>query len=190
MATNFEKNNLDFLHLLLQITNSPLGVGTIVERNCTKKEITVTNYKNRFSIDNLFSHISSSFSLIKITFLKNMVVTHAHVDAINRYLQTTVGREKLCRFIQYFARFYVFYLFRNDAPKATIQRWADLKTHIGNARKFYRLLKPIEFAQVGVKSLAIKDEVLKATAVAKQAGMFMYYITEVFVLVSDIFFFL
>ncbi|KAI9481308.1 MAG: peroxisomal biogenesis factor 11 [Benjaminiella poitrasii] len=115
-----------------------------------------------------------------------MVLTHQNVDAFNRYLNTTVGREKLCRLVQYFARFYAFYLFRNGAPKEVIQRWVDLKSHLGNGRKFFRLLKPVEFAQTGVKSLALKDEVLRATAVAKQAGMFFYYISEVFVLTNSI----
>jgi peroxin-11B len=112
-----------------------------------------------------------------------MVLTHAGVEAFNRYLNTTVGREKLCRLVQYFARFYAFYLFRSGAPKDTIQRWVDLKTHLGNGRKFFRLLKPVEFAHTGIKSLAIKDEVLRSTAVAKQTGMMLYYLSEVFVLV-------
>lgn len=111
------------------------------------------------------------------------MITHSGVDAFNRYLNTTVGREKLCRLVQYFARFYAFYLFRNGAPKDTIQRWVNLKTHLGNGRKFFRLLKPVEFAQTGVKSLSIRDEVLRFTAVAKQTGMFFYYMSEVFVLV-------
>ncbi|KAI9353106.1 peroxisomal biogenesis factor 11 [Pilaira anomala] len=115
-----------------------------------------------------------------------MVLSHAGVDHFNRYLNTTVGREKLCRLVQYFARFYAFYLFRNGAPKDTIQRWVDLKTHLGNGRKFFRLLKPVEFAQTGLKSLAIKDEVLRYTAVAKQIGMAFYYLTEVFVLSNSI----
>ncbi|CEG68928.1 Peroxisomal membrane protein PMP27 [Rhizopus azygosporus] len=115
-----------------------------------------------------------------------MVLTHAHVDAFNRYMATTVGREKLCRFVQYFARFYAYYLFRNGAPKETIQRWADLKTHLGNGRKFFRLFKPVEFAQVGVKSLGLSDEVLRYTAVLKQAGMFFYYMSEALVLANSI----
>ena len=106
------------------------------------------------------------------------------VDAINKYLQSTVGREKALRLIQYFARFYAFYLLRNGAPKEAIQRWGDLKTHIGNGRKFFRLLKQFEFAQAGVKALSIQDEVLRVTAALKQAGMFFYYSTEAIVLVS------
>ncbi|KAI8093680.1 peroxisomal biogenesis factor 11 [Halteromyces radiatus] len=105
-------------------------------------------------------------------------INHSHVDAINKFLATTTGREKLCRLVQYFSRFYVFYLTRAGASKDVIKRWAELKGHIGNARKFFRLLKPIEFAQNGVKGLTLQDPVLRATTVIKQAGMFLYYTTE------------
>ncbi|KAF7729453.1 Peroxisomal membrane protein PMP27 [Apophysomyces ossiformis] len=114
------------------------------------------------------------------------MVTHAQVDGLNRYLNTTVGREKLCRLVQYFARFYVFYLLRKGAPKDVVDRWENLKQHIANGRKFFRLLKPIEFAQAGVKGLGLKDEFLRATTVIKQAGMFFYYSSEVFVLTTAI----
>ncbi|KAI8329949.1 peroxisomal biogenesis factor 11 [Chlamydoabsidia padenii] len=106
------------------------------------------------------------------------MVSHAHVDMINRFLATTTGREKLCRLVQYFSRFYVFYLTRTGASTDVIKRWAELKGHLGNARKFFRLLKPIEFAQSGIKGLSLQDPVLRATTVIKQAGMFLYYTTE------------
>lgn len=106
------------------------------------------------------------------------------VDTFNRFLATTTGREKACRLVQYFARFYAFYLFRSGAPKEAIQRWNDLKSHIGNARKFFRLFKQVEFANTAVKSLSIQDEVVRATSVLKQIGMFFYYGTEALVLVS------
>lgn len=151
-----------------------------------KQEKAVTDFHVRFN-----DYLSIFFTLFRkfpcfSLYSNNMVLTHAGVDAFNRYLSTTVGREKLCRLVQYFARFYAFYLLRNGAPKDTVQRWVDLKTHLGNGRKFFRLLKPVEFAQTGIKSLAIKDEVLRFTAVAKQIGMMLYYITEVFVLVRHI----
>ncbi|ORZ24155.1 peroxisomal biogenesis factor 11 [Absidia repens] len=114
------------------------------------------------------------------------MVTHQQVDAVNRFLHTTYGRERTCRLIQYFARFYAFYLTRQGASAATIQRWSDLKQHVGNARKFFRLLKPIEFAQSGVKALSTSDEILRATGVLKQLGMGLYYSAEVLVLTNAI----
>lgn len=106
------------------------------------------------------------------------------VENVNRFLATTTGREKLCRLVQYFSRFYAFYLYRSGAPKDVVQRWSDLKQHIGNARKFFRLFKQLEFAQTGIKSLALKDEVLRITGAAKQFAMFFYYCSEALVLVT------
>lgn len=106
------------------------------------------------------------------------------IDHLNRYLNTTTGREKLCRLVQYFARFYAFYLFRVGGSKVEVERWTNLKSHIANGRKFFRLLKPIEFGRVAHKSLTVSDEILRATAVLKQIGMALYYSSEVFVLVS------
>ncbi|KAI8065120.1 peroxisomal biogenesis factor 11 [Gongronella butleri] len=100
------------------------------------------------------------------------------VATINKFLATTTGREKLCRLVQYFSRFFVFYLTRQGAPKDVIKKWAELKGHLGNARKFFRLAKNIEFATNAVKGLSIQDPVLRATTVIKQVGMFLYYTTE------------
>ncbi|KAI9321704.1 peroxisomal biogenesis factor 11 [Dichotomocladium elegans] len=108
------------------------------------------------------------------------------VDTVNKFLGTTIGREKACRLVQYFARFYAFYLLRAGAPKEAIQRWVDLKTHIANARKFFRLFKQLEFAQTAIKSLSIQDEIVRATSVLKQVGMFVYYGTEALVLANAI----
>ncbi|KAI9302999.1 peroxisomal biogenesis factor 11 [Cunninghamella echinulata] len=115
-----------------------------------------------------------------------MVVTHQQVDALNRFLHTTYGRERACRLIQYFSRFYVFYLTRQGASQVDIQRWVELKQHLANARKFFRLLKPIEFAQSGIKALDVSDEVLRITGVLKQVGMGLYYSAEVIVLANAI----
>ncbi|ORY98053.1 peroxisomal biogenesis factor 11 [Syncephalastrum racemosum] len=108
------------------------------------------------------------------------------IDHLNRYLNTTTGREKLCRLVQYFARFYAFYLFRVGGSKVEVERWSNLKSHIANGRKFFRLLKPIEFGRVAHKSLTVPDEILRATAVLKQIGMALYYSSEVFVLTNAI----
>ncbi|ORX52467.1 peroxisomal biogenesis factor 11, partial [Hesseltinella vesiculosa] len=114
------------------------------------------------------------------------MVTHQQVEALNRFLHTTYGRERTCRLIQYFSRFYVFYITRQGASIKEIQRWTDLKNHISNARKFFRLLKPVEFAQTAIKTLGTQDEVLRATGFLKQLGMFLYYTAEVFVLSNSI----
>ncbi|KAI7884767.1 peroxisomal biogenesis factor 11 [Lichtheimia hyalospora FSU 10163] len=111
----------------------------------------------------------------------------AQVSAINRFLGTTTGREKLCRLVQYFARFYAFYLWRQGAPKDVIQRWADLKQHIGNGRKFFRLLKPIEFVQTAIHiNGSVKDDIQRVTTIVKHLTNALYYSSEVFVLTTAV----
>ncbi|KAI7861485.1 peroxisomal biogenesis factor 11 [Spinellus fusiger] len=115
-----------------------------------------------------------------------MAVTQAQVETFNRFLATTAGREKACRLVQYFARFYVFYLLRTNGPQAAVQRWSELKSHLGNARKFFRLMKPVEFAHTGIKSLSIKDETIRAGTFVKQFGYFFYYGSEALALANTI----
>jgi peroxin-11B len=116
-----------------------------------------------------------------------MPITDAQITAFNRYLAVTNGREKLCRLVQYFARFYAFYLLRTGASKPTIQRWADLKSHLATGRKFFRFLKPVELAQSTVKSLSLADPVLKATQFVKFASNFFYFSSEALSLVRFLF---
>ncbi|KAI8334613.1 peroxisomal biogenesis factor 11 [Chlamydoabsidia padenii] len=110
------------------------------------------------------------------------MVTHQQLDAINRFLHTTYGRERACRLLEYFARFYSYYLSRLGATPVKIHRWSSLKQHLTNARQFFRLLKPIEFAQSGIKALRTNDKVLRITGIIKQIGMGLYYSAEVLVL--------
>ncbi|GAA5805880.1 peroxisomal biogenesis factor 11 [Helicostylum pulchrum] len=118
-----------------------------------------------------------------------MVITEAQITSFNKYLNVTTGREKACRLIQYFARFYAFYLFRTGASKETIQRWVNLKTHLGIGRKFFRLLKPVELAQSSIKSLGLSDPVLRATQTIKFTCNFFYYTSEAMNLFDTIKFF-
>lgn len=113
-----------------------------------------------------------------------MAITEAQITAFNKYLNVTNGREKLCRLVQYFARFYAFYLLRQGASKETIQRWVNLKSHLAIGRKFFRLLKPVELAQSSVKSLALTDPVLRATQFVKFTSNFFYFTSEALSLVN------
>ena len=56
----------------------------------------------------------------------------------------TVGRDKVLRTIQYFARFYAWYLYRTNNPTSSIQPWATVKTQFGLTRKILRVGKFVE----------------------------------------------
>lgn len=113
-----------------------------------------------------------------------MAITDEQINAFNKFLSVTNGREKACRLVQYFARFYVFYLLRQGSNKQIIQRWIDLKNNIGIGRKFFRLLKPVELAQSSIKSLSLSDPVLRATQCIKFTSNFFYFTSEAMSLVS------
>lgn len=115
-----------------------------------------------------------------------MPITDAQITAFNKFLGTTTGREKACRFVQYFARFYAFYLLRQGASVESIKRWNDLKSHISIGRKFFRLLKPVELAQSSVKSLSLADPVLRVASFVKFFSNFLYYTSEALNLVMHI----
>lgn len=114
-----------------------------------------------------------------------MPITDAQITAFNKFLGTTTGREKACRFVQYFARFYAFYLLRQGASVESIKRWNDLKSHISIGRKFFRLLKPVELAQSSFKSLSLADPVLRVANFVKFSSNFLYYTSEALNLVCN-----
>lgn len=112
------------------------------------------------------------------------MISDKQITAINKYLNVTNGREKLCRLVQYFARFYAFYLTRQKGQTSDIQRWTNLKTNLAIGRKFFRLFKPIELAQSSVKSLAIQDPVLRYTQFMKFFSNLLYFTFEAIGLVK------
>lgn len=72
------------------------------------------------------------------------LVYHPAVTHYLRYVATTVGRDKVLRTIQYFSRFYAWYLYRTNNPEKAIQPWSTLKTQFGVTRKILRVGKFVE----------------------------------------------
>ena len=59
------------------------------------------------------------------------LVFHPTVAHYLRFAATTIGRDKLMRTVQYFARFYVWYRLRTNATTAEVAPWAALKAVLG-----------------------------------------------------------
>jgi peroxin-11B len=80
--------------------------------------------------------------------LLNMVadalVYHPAVTHYLRYVATTVGRDKVLRTVQYFSRFYAWYLYRTNNPSSAIEPWSKLKTQFALVRKVLRIGKFVE----------------------------------------------
>lgn len=104
------------------------------------------------------------------------LVYHPAVTHYLRYVATTVGRDKVLRTIQYFARFYAWYLYRTNNPTSAIQPWTVLKTQFGLTRKILRAGKFVEHIRAGseIYDAAIKssngDKITQYLQVLRQIG--------------------
>ncbi|EXF79741.1 peroxisomal biogenesis factor 11 [Colletotrichum fioriniae PJ7] len=100
------------------------------------------------------------------------LIYHPSVAHYNKFVATTVGRDKILRTLQYFARFYAWYLFRTNGSKAEIAPWDAIKKQFGLTRKIMRIGKNVEhFKAAAVASDAkTMDPVLRYAAVGRQLG--------------------
>lgn len=104
------------------------------------------------------------------------VVYHPTVAHYLRFVATTVGRDKLLRTLQYFARFYAWYLYRTNYPTRLITPWDTVKKQFGLTRKTLRLGKNVEHFKAAATAADAKnmDPVLKYCAVGRQLGYATY----------------
>ena len=100
------------------------------------------------------------------------LVHHPAVSHYLKFVATTVGRDKLLGTLQYFARFYAWYLLRTNQPKTAIQPWETLKKQFGMVRKVLRAGKNVEHLKAAAVAADAKtmDPVLRYTTVGRQLG--------------------
>ncbi|KAI8821191.1 peroxisomal biogenesis factor 11 [Chytriomyces cf. hyalinus JEL632] len=84
-------------------------------------------------------------------------------DKTVKFLATTVGRDRINRFVQYFLRFAV----HQVQDKDTAKRISSLVAVLGQTRKVMRTGRQIEFLRAIYKFLEIRDDVVKSTSIAK-----------------------
>jgi peroxin-11B len=91
-----------------------------------------------------------------------------------------VGRDKTLRTIQYFSRFYAWYLYRTNHAKSAVEPWEGVKKSFGSARKILRLGKFVEHlkAAAAASDAKVMDPVLRFCAVGRQLGYAMYLILD------------
>ncbi|GAP93307.1 putative peroxisomal biogenesis factor 11 [Rosellinia necatrix] len=91
------------------------------------------------------------------------LIYHPTVSHYLKFVATTVGRDKVLRLVQYFARFYAWYLLRTNATRAEIAPYEGIKKAFGQARKLLRVGKNIEH----VKAAATAFDSITAAATTK-----------------------
>ncbi|KAJ4489393.1 peroxisomal biogenesis factor 11 [Lentinula edodes] len=118
--------------------------------------------------------------------IASQVVLHPTVSQGLRYGGTTLGRDKAYRAIQYFARFYAWFLLRKGDKEAAA-RWNALKTHLATARKLLRLGKPFEHLQAGLKAALVSGPAgEQITTIGKQIAYFAYLSFDALVWVNAV----
>ncbi|KAI0274607.1 peroxisomal biogenesis factor 11 [Gloeopeniophorella convolvens] len=104
----------------------------------------------------------------------SQVILHPTASAALRVLGTTVGRDKVYRATQYFARFFAWYLIAGG-HKVEAVRWNALKGHLGTARKLLRLGKPLEHLQAALRAAQTTGDFKEQlTTISRQLGYFGY----------------
>ncbi|KAE8453208.1 hypothetical protein EG329_011275 [Mollisiaceae sp. DMI_Dod_QoI] len=100
------------------------------------------------------------------------LVYHPSVAHYLKFIATTVGRDKLLRTLQYFSRFYAWYLFRTNGTPAEIAPFEAIKKQFGLARKLMRVGKNVEHFKAAAIAADSKnlDPVVKYCAVGRQLG--------------------
>ncbi|OTB09619.1 hypothetical protein M426DRAFT_316165 [Hypoxylon sp. CI-4A] len=110
------------------------------------------------------------------------LIYHPSVAHYLRFVATTVGRDKLLRTIQYFARFYAWYVLRTNGTRAEVAPWDAVKRQLGLARKLLRVGKNVEHVKaaavasdsISAKDATVADPVLRYTTVGRQLGYALY----------------
>ncbi|KAJ2898279.1 Peroxisomal membrane protein PMP30A [Zalerion maritima] len=104
------------------------------------------------------------------------LVYHPTVAHYLKYVASTMGRDKLLRTLQYFARFYAWYLLRTNATNAQIAPWNAMKKQFGMTRKILRVGKNIEHlkAAAAASDSKVLDPIMRYATVGRQLGYFGY----------------
>jgi len=111
----------------------------------------------------------------------SQLILHPVLSQSLKVLSTTLGRDKVYRGIQNFARFYAWYLLSRGLA-ADAASWNALKSHLGLARKLLRLGKPLEHLQAALRATQTAGEAgEQITTVARQLCYFGYLTYDAFV---------
>ncbi|KAI0839872.1 peroxisomal biogenesis factor 11 [Hypoxylon sp. FL0890] len=102
------------------------------------------------------------------------VIYHPTVSHYLKFVATTVGRDKLLRTLQYFSRFYAWYLLRTNGTPAEIAPYEAIKKQFGLARKLLRFGKNVEHFKAAAlaadSKASLPDPVLRYATVGRQLG--------------------
>ncbi|TFY83777.1 hypothetical protein EWM64_g243 [Hericium alpestre] len=104
----------------------------------------------------------------------SQLILHPTVSKTFKVLGTTTGRDKIYRAVQYFSRFFAWYLISRGL-KLDAVRWNSLKSHLALGRKLLRLGKPVENLQAALRAAQTTGYLWEQlTTIARNLSYFGY----------------
>lgn len=101
------------------------------------------------------------------------------VAAVVKYNQQTLGRDKLCRIIQYASRLSSYLLQQGGASVDWVNRAKTLDKQTSTSRKLFRLGKSLDMVIGAIRAKDIHhDNILKVLIICRRATLALYYIID------------
>ncbi|CAN6672083.1 peroxisomal membrane protein PMP27 [Trichomonascus vanleenenianus] len=104
------------------------------------------------------------------------VAEHPTFQRTLKLLDRTIGREKLLRVVQYWSRFFAFYLYRQGYSKKAVLFWKTLQQQVALSRKLFRVGKPLGHFKLAAAACGNQtiDPILRLTTIGRQIGYMGY----------------
>ncbi|CAD0046912.1 unnamed protein product [Aureobasidium pullulans] len=108
------------------------------------------------------------------------LIYHPAIAHYNKYVATTMGRDKALRLVQYLSRFLAWYTLRTNSPQTTVVQWSKLKANLGLVRKAMRIGKFVEHFRAAATAYDSKtlDPVIRFCTTGRQLGYGAYMLTD------------
>ncbi|XP_068693276.1 peroxisomal membrane protein 11A-like [Montipora foliosa] len=101
------------------------------------------------------------------------------ITAVVKYNQQTLGRDKLCRIIQYGSRLSSYLLAQAGASADLVNRLKTLDKQTSTSRKIFRLGRSLDMILGAIRAREIRhDSVLKILIICRRITFAFYYIID------------
>ncbi|PRP83577.1 hypothetical protein PROFUN_09126 [Planoprotostelium fungivorum] len=106
-----------------------------------------------------------------------IVAAQDNLNRVVRFMDTTAGRDKIVRLLQYSSRFFGWWLVNNNRLDLA-KKFSSIEAHASMARKVFRLFKSIAHLQTAAKTwMQETDTVVSLTTVIQNLSLaiWLYY---------------
>ena len=98
-------------------------------------------------------------------------------DTLNKFLSTTVGRDRTNRLIQYLCKLLIS-LGPNRFSLETLGKLTSLQSQVTNTRKVMRIFRQLEFCKLAQKASGLEDDLTRWATISKNAGLGIWLIHD------------